>query len=385
MSLRMDHFIFTVLLLSDVSSCAGLQYHFVNENMTWTEAQSYCRGNYTDLATVEDTEDMMMMVDITVQQDYKGPVWIGLYYGDTWRWSIQDNKSYSHADTGFRNWSQTPPELRQPDNGGTPITIEIKAACVMINNEGSWNDAGCSTKYPTVCYQENNAGGIYVINSTGRTWTEAQIYCRQHYTDLAIIRNSEDNQNVTSQLTGNTWIGLHRDWVWSDQNNSTYRSWTAGLPLNNKASCAVADISQGGTWMGTDCSARFPFICYQDNLVLVRENKTWKEALLYCRQNHVDLVSVASEKVQRWVREMAGEASTPYVWMGLRYSYTLNFWLWVSGEFSCYQSWSTGNGTGWYRDEGGRRVWSTGAQQAGGEQKWVSLSEDTKLNFICIK
>uniref|UniRef100_A0AAY4AST9 C-type lectin domain-containing protein n=1 Tax=Denticeps clupeoides TaxID=299321 RepID=A0AAY4AST9_9TELE len=377
----MDHFIFTVLLLSGVSSCAGLQYHFVNKSMNWTEAQSYCRGNYTDLATVEDTEDMKMMVDITVQQGYKGPVWIGLYYGDTWRWSIQDNMSYSHADTGFRNWSQT--QLYDFDlvfNG-----FFIQDAGVMINTGGDWFIGRCWNKYPTVCYQENNAGGIYVINSTGRTWTEAQIYCRQHYTDLAIIRNRKDNQNFTSQLTGYTWIGLYRDWVWSDQNNSTYRNWTAGRPLNNKASCAVADISQGGTWMDKDCGARFPFICYKDNLVLVRENKTWKEALMYCRQYHVDLVSVTSEKVQRWVREKAGEASTPYVWMGLRYSYTLNFWLWVSGEFSCYQNWSTGNGTGWYRDEGGRRVWSTGAQQAGGEQKWVSLSEDIELNFICIK
>uniref|UniRef100_A0AAY4C1G0 C-type lectin domain-containing protein n=1 Tax=Denticeps clupeoides TaxID=299321 RepID=A0AAY4C1G0_9TELE len=122
----------------------------------------------------------------------------------------------------------------------------------------------CRKVLINVC--RNNAGGIYVINSTGRTWTEAQIYCRQHYTDLAIIRNRKDNQNFTSQLTGYTWIGLYRDWVWSDQNNSTYRNWTAGRPLNNKASCAVADISQGGTWMDKDCGARFPFICYKGEI-----------------------------------------------------------------------------------------------------------------------
>ncbi|KAK2892413.1 hypothetical protein Q8A67_012401 [Cirrhinus molitorella] len=36
-------------------------------------------------------------------------------------------------------------------------------------------------------------------------------------------------------------------------------------------------------------------------LILIKENLMWSEALRYCRQNHVDLVSVHSEEIQRRV------------------------------------------------------------------------------------
>lgn len=41
-----------------------------------------------------------------------------------------------------------------------------------------------------------------------------------------------------------------------------------------------------------DCTARFPFVCLRENLILVRENKTWQEALEHCRAYNYELVSV---------------------------------------------------------------------------------------------
>uniref|UniRef100_A0A673MST4 C-type lectin domain-containing protein n=1 Tax=Sinocyclocheilus rhinocerous TaxID=307959 RepID=A0A673MST4_9TELE len=75
------------------------------------------------------------------------------------------------------------------------------------------------------------------------------------------------------------------------------------------------------------------------------QNLTWSEALRYCRQNHVDLVSVHSEEIQRRVMNVVKRASTAAVWLGLHNYCIMNMWLWVSGETVCYQNWAPGNGT----------------------------------------
>uniref|UniRef100_A0A8C1REW5 C-type lectin domain-containing protein n=1 Tax=Cyprinus carpio TaxID=7962 RepID=A0A8C1REW5_CYPCA len=87
------------------------------------------------------------------------------------------------------------------------------------------------------------------------------------------------------------------------------------------------------------------FVWFPDKLIVIRENLTWSEALRYCRQNHVDLVSVHSEEIQHRVMNVVKLASTAEVWLGLRYSHILGVWFWVSGESVCYQNWAPGNGT----------------------------------------
>ncbi|KAL2078889.1 hypothetical protein ACEWY4_024633 [Coilia grayii] len=100
------------------------------------------------------------------------------------------------------------------------------------------------------------------------------------------------------------------------------------------------------------------------------------EALQYCREHHADLVSVSSEQIQRWVEGWAKGASSPHVWLGLRYSCNLGFWFWVKGVTVCYENWASDA----EREQGcARRV---GAVARDGGQ-WVSLPETNKLNFIC--
>ncbi|KAI4881803.1 hypothetical protein NFI96_016441 [Prochilodus magdalenae] len=139
-------------------------------------------------------------------------------------------------------------------------------------------------------------------------------------------------------------------------------------------------MTDQGHWNDEDCGGRLPFVCHENKLILIQQNRTWREALWYCRENHLDLVSVHSEEIQLWVKEVAQKASTKHVWLGIRYTCTQGFWFWVSGFSVCYQNWAPGYGTG------GEDCWSverTGAVQSGGEQQWVSLPENQELNFIC--
>uniref|UniRef100_W5K5L5 C-type lectin domain-containing protein n=1 Tax=Astyanax mexicanus TaxID=7994 RepID=W5K5L5_ASTMX len=124
------------------------------------------------------------------------------------------------------------------------------------------------------------------------------------------------------------------------------------------------------------------FLLSPDKLILIQEKLTWKGALRYCRENHVDLVSVHSEEIQLWVKDVAQNASTDHVWLGLRHTCTQGFWFWVGGESFCYDNWAPGNGA---EGEDCSPVERTGAVQARGDQKWVSLPENQTLNFICIR
>lgn len=108
---------------------------------------------------------------------------------------------------------------------------------------------------------------------------------------------------------------------------------------------------------------------------------SWPEALKYCREKHVDLVSVDSLKIQRWVTEVVKNASSATVWLGLRHSCTVGIWFWVNGEIVWYENWVQGNGIA---DEDCDHVLRSGAVQSG-DHRWVSRPETEKLNFICIR
>ncbi|XP_066512957.1 macrophage mannose receptor 1-like [Hoplias malabaricus] len=228
-----------------------------------------------------------------------------------------------------------------------------------------------------------------------KTWTEAQSYCRETHADLATINNMEEmkNLNITrkDKTTSSVWIGLNRGntgrWLWSladgglYSEGDEYRNWRSGEPNNDKGrEFCVGMYQSNGTWFDISCETSYTFVCYNEILVLVNLTLTWKDALRYCRENYVDLVSVHSEEVQSWVTELTQKASTDHVWLGLRHTCTLNFWFWVSGESICYQNWAPGNGTGGEDCGSGER---SGAVGSSGGQQWVSLPQNQQLNFIC--
>jgi len=109
----------------------------------------------------------------------------------------------------------------------------------------------------------------FVLITTSMTWPEAQSYCREHHTDLASVRNMEDNARLSTVINGEfVWIGLSRDgWKWSDGSDSSFRNWNPNelVGLYTK-SCLSVDFSADGQWESLDCNVKSAFICYSGEL-----------------------------------------------------------------------------------------------------------------------
>uniref|UniRef100_A0A673KD79 C-type lectin domain-containing protein n=1 Tax=Sinocyclocheilus rhinocerous TaxID=307959 RepID=A0A673KD79_9TELE len=119
--------------------------------------------------------------------------------------------------------------------------------------------------------------------------------------------------------------------------------------------------------------------CYE--LVLIRESKTWTEALRYCRDRDMDLVSVDSEQMQRRAMNVTSSASSDHVWLGLHHSCTVGLWFWVNGQTTCYDQWASDYDID--LDKCDETVRSGAIRTR--DQLWISRPETDRNNFICNK
>ncbi|KAJ4948767.1 hypothetical protein JOQ06_020290 [Pogonophryne albipinna] len=193
----------------------------------------------------------------------------------------------------------------------------------------------------------------------------------------------EDVERLTnSSQTTDAWIGLRsissteRSWHWSlpgVEFEESETEWGTGQPDNGatEKNCVVI---KGQQWNDHACMNEVEFICYNDKLILINESKTWDEALTYCREKHHDLVSITDSHQQRWVQEKAKMADTEFVWLGMRYTCTLDLWFWLIDRMVCYDNWAPDQ-----MDMCGM----AGVMKRDGE--WHKKANHKKFHFICTK
>ena len=109
----------------------GLERYFLyTQNMSWRDAQLYCRQNHTDLVSVKTKQQ-----NVEIQDQAKGnTIWIGLIR-EGWMWS-------DGSQTSFRNWDES-----SPDNGGGAQNC----VAILKSLQHQWDDSTCDVSYPFFC------------------------------------------------------------------------------------------------------------------------------------------------------------------------------------------------------------------------------------------
>ncbi|XP_030578979.1 C-type mannose receptor 2-like [Archocentrus centrarchus] len=196
------------------STCLPCQYHYVADAKTWTAAQSYCRQTHTDLATVENSDEVKQLNSTASSAANSSKVWIGLYSQISWKWS--DGFTGSGAD--YRNWDTSEHE---------PDFYSGVQFCVS-SSEGKWWDYDCSVKLKFICYTGTQRNPEFHLVDKNMSWSDAQKYCRENFLDLATVTNHGENQQVQEKAQKEmAWIGLHRDpnIYWSDGSKHSFTNW----------------------------------------------------------------------------------------------------------------------------------------------------------------
>ncbi|XP_072250861.1 uncharacterized protein [Leuresthes tenuis] len=111
--------------------------------------------------------------------------------------------------------------------------------------------------------------------------------------------------------------------------------------------------------------------------VLIKKKMMWEDALYYCRDNYEDLASVLNEDAQAFAELEAEKADTDFVWLGLHFTCTLQFWFWVDDHRLQFKR--------WHNDTETADCAMSGAMEKREDHYWVVKSDFDAYNFICAK
>lgn len=113
--------------------------------MNWTQAQTYCQTNYTDLVVIQSQRENDYLVSILPSRDKSPYYWIGItktHINETWTW-VGNNSTW----IGEQLWAPNEPN----NNHVTEFCVEIYVN--QGQNRGKWNDEKCSNRKYPVCYK----------------------------------------------------------------------------------------------------------------------------------------------------------------------------------------------------------------------------------------
>ncbi|XP_055359476.1 macrophage mannose receptor 1-like isoform X2 [Betta splendens] len=201
----------------------------------------------------------------------------------------------------------------------------------------------------------------YQFINQSLNWSQAQQYCRVHYTDLATIESMKDVNRLIrpNASTSLAWIGLNDDplswqvamgtdvnsWRWSATGKPSatgYSNWRLYNPNNSGGNQLCGSMMPDGTWNDNICDYYFSFVCYtmnystgQSTYIMINNGDTWKNAVTYCRTYYTDLAMIENSEQNSVISLLH---ASQYTWFGL---YRVP-WKWSDRSSSSFRNWQTG-------------------------------------------
>ncbi|XP_014852422.1 PREDICTED: uncharacterized protein LOC106923710 [Poecilia mexicana] len=311
--LRFLLFLSAVGTAAEPGSALSVEHKHMKFGHNWKDAQKFCRKNYLDLATIYNQEH----ANSPFLLEYKA--WIGLHRGKQNDWEWIDGRDY---------------EIKWASNEGKNNGEKCAVLGYRYNNRKIYS-RDCEMKSFAACQIINSSSTT--ITQEMMSWSEAKEHCMKISQELATF--TEEEMTVFSQQDFPIWIGLHRhdsSWKWSSGLQED-KYWKLE-PSDNKDCVTITSVTK--RLAVENCQTLHPFFCMNDNVILVKEKKSWEEAFEHCRglglnsNLRFNLLSVKPGDEHKYVVNRVTEADTEEVWTGLRF--LGDEWLWINGKDVSY-------------------------------------------------
>lgn len=111
-----------------------------------------------------------------------------------------------------------------------------------------------------------NISERFILSNEGMTWDEGQSYCRQHYTDMASVRNLAESRKIGSIVPKGNWRGSACSETGAGRTRVTLHSDFGIQEHPIIATGTVSVIGKSGKWADYTCGTKLPFCCYSGEL-----------------------------------------------------------------------------------------------------------------------
>uniref|UniRef100_A0A8C8BN78 Macrophage mannose receptor 1 n=1 Tax=Otus sunia TaxID=257818 RepID=A0A8C8BN78_9STRI len=255
---------------------AGHCYRIYRTPKIWKAAQSSCRKEDGDLASIHNIEEHSFTVS---QLGYNDELWIGL----------NDFRVQMYFE-----WSDGTPVTYTKWHHGEPTHTQNRADCIVMKGEdGSWADSACEIKLGYICKrkpleEESGADEVtypgcqkgwmkhgfycYSMGQLPATFSEAKQICEGNKGYLATVTDRYEQAFLTSVIGLNPakyfWIGLsdveeQGTFRWASGDAVTFTHWNAGMPGRESGCVAMITGTSAGLWDILNCEETNMFLCKQ--------------------------------------------------------------------------------------------------------------------------